>query len=58
MFIVVANAVKMVFSSDNSKPRGAGRHQMEVDTKKALGHDADRPLEARDLLPSGNTKED
>jgi hypothetical protein len=57
MFIVVANAVKMVFSSE-TRPHGAGRHQMEIEAKKALGHTADRPLEARDLLPPGEGKED
>jgi hypothetical protein len=50
MFIMIANAVKMAFSSDK-RPRGAGRHQMEVEAKRALGKTPDRPLEARDLLP-------
>ena len=52
MFIVIANAVKMVFSSgNNGKHTHGGRHQMEAEAKRALGHPADKPLEARDLLP-------
>lgn len=57
MFIVLGNAIKMVFSSDN-KPRGAGRHQMEVDAKRALGRPSDKPLQARDFLPKGVEKDD
>lgn len=50
MFVVIGNAVKMVFSSEK-RPHGAGRHQMAVEAKRASGHTAGRPLEARDFLP-------
>ena len=63
MFIVIANAVKMVFRPENSgKHTHGGRHQMEVEAKRALGHPADKRLEAKDLLPKtsrgGEGKED
>lgn len=57
LFIVIGNAVKMVFSSED-KPHGAGRHQMEVEAKRALGHPPDKPLQAKDLLPKRDKKDD
>lgn len=50
LFIVIGDSIKMVFSDDKSRTR-TGRHQMEVDAKKALGSHPDKPLEARDFLP-------
>ncbi len=47
----------MVFSS-GEQSHGTGRHQMEVDARKALGKEHDKPLEARDLLPNKDGKDD
>ena len=57
LFIIIANAVKSVFASGD-RPRGTGRHQMEVDTKRSLGKGDDKPLEAKDLLPKSDMKDD
>ena len=57
LIIIVGNTVKMVFSS-GEQSHGTGRHQMEVDARKALGKEHDKPLEARDLLPNKVGKDD
>jgi len=57
LFIVIAESVKMVFSDDKNRTH-AGRHQMEVNAKKALGKGPEHKLEARDFLPPRDEKDD
>jgi hypothetical protein len=57
LLIVIGESVKMVFSDDKNRTR-VGRHQMEVNAKKALGKGPGHPLEARDFLPKRDEKDD
>jgi hypothetical protein len=57
MFIITGNTIKMVFSTED-RPHGVGRHQMEVEMKRALQQLPYKPLQAKDLLPKREAKDE
>ena len=57
MFIITGNTIKMVFSPED-RPHGVGRHQIEVEMKRALQQLHYKPLQAKDLLPKREAKDE